>query len=101
MLNLYCFSLPVPVSRLVVATLLLALRLPVFAQAPTWQSARAVGAAAAAAPHNTSTVTATALDGAGNVYLVGNFEYSVVLGGTTLTSYGNQDVFVAKFNISS
>ena len=37
----------------------------------------------------------------GNVYLAGNFSGTVVLGGTTLTSSGNYDIFVAKFNPTS
>jgi hypothetical protein len=78
---------------------LLALRLPAAAQAPAWQSARAVAVATAATTaNNYSVVTATAVDAAGNVYLAGYFNNTVVLGSTTLTSLGSSDVFVAKFN---
>ena len=79
------------------ALLLLAFRLPTAAQAPAWQSAQAVAAATAAVSNNSSAVTATAVDAAGNVYLAGNFRNTVLLGGTTLTSLGSADVFVAKF----
>ena len=68
------------------------------AQAPSWQSARAVATATAAAAGNYSVVNSTVVDVAGNVFLAGYFRNSVVLGGTTLTSFGNYDVFVAKFN---
>ena len=68
------------------------------AQAPAWQSAQAVATATAAAAGNYSVVNSTVVDVAGNVFLAGHFRNSVVLGGTTLTSFGNYDVFVAKFN---
>ena len=80
------------------AALLLALASPAAAQAPAWQLARAVAAATAAAAGDYSAVGATAVDAAGNVYLAGNFTNTVVLGGTTLSSLGGVDVFVAKFN---
>ena len=81
--------------------LLLALRLPAAAQAPAWQSARAVAVATAAAANNYSVVTATAVDAAGNVFLAGIFLNTVALGGSTLSSLGSYDVFVAKFNLAS
>ena len=56
---------------------------------------------AVGATYNYSEVTATAADAAGNVFLAGNFTGTVALGGTTLTSFGAQDVFVAKFNLAS
>ncbi|GAB3837741.1 hypothetical protein GCM10028821_38360 [Hymenobacter jeollabukensis] len=74
------------------------------AQAPTWQSAHAVAVATAAVTGNNlnlSEVTATATDGAGNVYLTGHFTNTVTLGSTTLTSFGEADIFVAKFNPAS
>jgi hypothetical protein len=83
------------------ALLLLTLRLPAAAQAPAWQSARIVAVATAAAIRDYSTVEATAVDAAGNVFLAGSFSNTVVLGGTTLTSVGGHDVFVAKFNPAS
>jgi len=83
------------------AALLLAPAAPAAAQAPAWQSARTVAAATAAATTNSSEVRATAVDAAGNVYLAGSFENSVALGGTTLTSVGDADVFVAKFSPAS
>ena len=89
---------PAAVVCLLLALLLFAFRLPVAAQAPVWQSARAVAAATAATSTTFSQVTATAVDAAGNVYLAGYFRNAVVLGGSTLTSSGSNDVFVAKFN---
>lgn len=77
------------------------MRLSAAAQAPAWQSARAVAAATAAATYEYSYVTATAVDATGNAYLAGVFANTVVLGGTTLTSRGSSDVFVAKFNPTS
>ena len=85
-------------SRGLLALLLLTLRLPVAAQAPAWQSARVVAAATATAAGNFSEVRATAVDAAGNVFLAGTFRNTVLLGGTTLTSLGIYDVFVAKFS---
>ena len=101
MVNISSFSFPTAAARLLLAMLLLVFRLPAAAQAPAWQSARAVAAATAAAGTNFSVVTATAVDAAGNVYLAGSFTNMVVLGGTTLTSLGSRDVFVAKFNPAS
>ncbi|WP_201981491.1 T9SS type A sorting domain-containing protein [Hymenobacter rubidus] len=83
------------------ALLLLASCLPVAAQAPAWQSAQAVAVASGAATNPYSVVTATAVDAAGNVFLAGQFTNTVALGGTTLTSLGSYDVFVAKFNPAS
>ncbi len=97
------FSLPVTAAlvRSLLALFLLVLHLPAAAQAPAWQSARAVAVATAAATNNYSVISATAVDAAGNVYLAGSFTNAVVLGGTTLTSDGERDVFVAKFNPAS
>lgn len=81
--------------------LLLAIRLPAEAQVPAWQSAQAVAVATATATDNSSTVAATAVDAAGNVYLAGSFNNSVEFGAIKLTSLGGQDVFVAKFNPGS
>ena len=86
------------VAGLLVGLLLLPFSPPAVAQAPAWQSARAVGMATAAAAGNFSEVRATAVDAAGNVYLAGYFTNTVALGSTTLTSLGRYDVFVAKFN---
>ena len=83
------------------ALLLLTLRLPAAAQAPAWQAAQAVAAATAASSSNYSTVTATAVDPAGNVFLTGTFTNSVILGTTTLTSLGLNDMFVAKFSTAN
>ena len=101
MLNFSAFPTLATVTRILLVLFLLALYLPVAAQAPSWQSARAVAVATATATGNFSTVTATAVDAAGNVYLAGSFRNTVVLGSTTLTSLGNRDVFVAKFNPAS
>ncbi|MBJ6110201.1 hypothetical protein JAO73_14355 [Hymenobacter sp. BT523] len=90
--------LPAVLVRTLVVLLLLAFHLPAAGQAPAWQSARAVAVATAAVSGNYSIVKATAVDAAGNVYLTGDFQNTVVLGGTTLTSLGITDVFIAKFN---
>jgi hypothetical protein len=88
------FPLSAALARVLLAFLLLAVRLPAAAQAPAWQSARAI----AAAGNSSLNVTATAVDAAGNVYLAGSFVNTVLLGGTTLTSLGDWDAFVTKFN---
>ncbi len=88
-------------SVVVLVLLLLTSCLPAVAQAPAWQSARTVATATAAASNNYSQVTATSVDAAGNIYLAGHFTNTVVFGGTTLTSLGGLDVFVAKFNLAS
>ncbi|MES2284138.1 MAG: T9SS type A sorting domain-containing protein [Bacteroidota bacterium] len=41
---------------------------------------------------------ALACDGDGNVYITGEIEETVHFGSTTLTSNGNNDVFIAKYN---
>jgi len=61
------------------------------AQTPSWQSAVAAGG-------STATITATASDGADNVYLVGRFVGTASFGSTTLASAGSGDVFIAKWN---
>ncbi|MBF9221689.1 T9SS type A sorting domain-containing protein [Hymenobacter ruricola] len=66
------------------------------AQAPAWQAATAF------APTNAATysslVKATATDAAGNVYMAGYFTGTATFGAVTLTSAGNTDVFIAKWN---
>jgi hypothetical protein len=42
--------------------------------------------------------TATAVDGAGNVLLTGNFVGTVDFGGGPLSSAGGYDIFVAKLS---
>lgn len=100
-LNFSSFPTLARVTRSLLVLFLLTLCLSATAQVPAWQSARAVAVATAAATDNYSYVAATAVDGAGNVYLTGAFRNSVMLGGTTLTSFGSFDVFVAKFNPAS
>jgi len=41
-----------------------------------------------------------AFDASGNVYITGYFAGTINLGGANLTSAGNEDIFVAKFNAS-
>jgi hypothetical protein len=65
-----------------------------WAQAPAWQLA-------VAATGGTSEVLATAADASGNVFLTGTFTSTVAFGGTTLTSAGRNDVFVAKWSSSA
>ncbi|MCB2407124.1 T9SS type A sorting domain-containing protein [Hymenobacter lucidus] len=65
------------------------------AQTPDWQSLiRPVGAGG-------YEVTATTTDAAGNLIIVGNFYQPIMLGTTTLTSYGMDDAFVAKWSPAS
>ena len=71
--------------------LLLLASLAAQAQAPAWQSALALGG-------TTSRVNATAADAAGNVYLTGVFSGTLTLAGTSLTSQGGTDGFVARYN---
>ena len=40
----------------------------------------------------------TAVDGSGNVYVTGNFEGTVDFGGGDVTSAGDKDVYVSKYN---
>ncbi len=73
---------------------------PVAAQAPAWQSVQGVAVAVspAAGSSNYSAVTATAPDGAGNVYVGGSFRGTVALGSLTLTNPGTgESMFVAKW----
>ncbi|RYU78493.1 T9SS type A sorting domain-containing protein [Hymenobacter persicinus] len=65
-----------------------------FAQAPAWQAAIAAGQTGGNAP----AMSATAADAAGNVYLTGSFQGTVVFGSLTLTSAGSEDVFVVKWS---
>lgn len=70
--------------------------LPGRAQAqPTWQAALAVGVTN---PNYTNLIQATTIDANGDVFVTGSFNGQVVFGSTTLTSAGNQDVFVAKWS---
>ncbi|QIL77528.1 T9SS type A sorting domain-containing protein [Hymenobacter sp. HDW8] len=64
------------------------------AQTPTWQMAMAVSQAAS----SITSIRATATDANGNVFLVGNLYGTATFGGTTLTSAGNNDIFVAKWS---
>ena len=88
------FPFSAALLRTLLAVCLLALRLPAAAQAPTWQSARAVATATAASNFNGSELRATAVDAAGNVYLTGTFRNTVLLGSIALTSEGATDIFV-------
>ena len=73
---------------------LLALLLAPHADAAT--SARNYGMAAAS-----SSVSATAVDASGNVYIAGYFDdATLTLGGVTLTRIGATDTFVAKLDAS-
>ncbi|GAB2471398.1 hypothetical protein GCM10011375_37750 [Hymenobacter qilianensis] len=49
-------------------------------------------------PNGFSQVQALALDESGNVYLAGSFAGTIMVGATTLTSAGEEDVLVAKWN---
>lgn len=49
---------------------------------------------------NTSPTSGYAMvvDGAGNIFITGSFAGSATFGGTTLTSQGSEDIFIAKYN---
>lgn len=71
---------------------------PAQAQAPAWQLAIAPGQTAG----STSLVQAMVADSSGrNLYLVGYFLGTVSFGASTLSSAGDADVFVAKWNTAS
>ena len=64
------------------------------AQTPAWNLA------IAGSPNQlggTSLVQATALDASGNILVTGSFSGAVAFGSTTLTSQGDQDIFLAKY----
>jgi hypothetical protein len=69
----------------------------VHAQAPAWQSATALQSG----PNNRSEINASATDASGNVYVVGDFDGTIQLGGTTLTSAGGDNTFVAKWSATT
>jgi hypothetical protein len=69
------------------------------AQTPAWQTA--VAAVVGVGSGNSASVTASAADDSGNLYLAGNFTGTVSLGNITLTSAGGYDFFVAKWSIAS
>jgi hypothetical protein len=63
------------------------------AQAPAWRMAVVAGLTS-----SSTEVKATAVDASGNVYLTGSFAGSIQFGGTTLTSAGGRDIYVAKWS---
>jgi hypothetical protein len=73
--------------RVLLVLFLLSASSGVSAQAPAWQWATSPGV---------GTGVATAVDAAGNVYVIGHFMGMATFGTTTLTSAGDTDVFVAK-----
>ncbi len=76
--------------------LLLALAAPFAAraQAPAWQTLTGLPQPAG----NTAQIKATAVDSTGAVLVAGAFTGAATFGGTTLTSAGSYDGFVAKWN---
>lgn len=94
-----CYFLYATVNRLsytLIASiaLLVFLRSAAYAQAPTWQTLTTP----ASIGSDNSSVTGTAVDETGNVYVVGTFEGTISLGNITLTSAGLEDIFVAQVN---
>jgi hypothetical protein len=59
--------------------------------APAWQLASGLSG-------GSSSISASVTDASGNVYVVGDFSGTVSFGSTSLTSAGEQDVFVAKYS---
>ncbi|KAA9332383.1 T9SS type A sorting domain-containing protein [Hymenobacter busanensis] len=85
------------VARLALLLLLPLLHLtPVHAQTPLWQTAELAGI-----PDGSASVSATAADAAGNVYLVGQFSGTLTFGSTVLSTQGDVDLFVAKWSNAS
>ena len=84
---------PWPAAGLLLLLLLLLLGPAVRAQAPAWQSAVVIS-------QNSDyyALPKMAADVSGNIYVVGHFTGTVVFGTTTLTSAGNSDIFVVKWN---
>lgn len=92
MKQLLPFSLCGPWALLVACWLLLGPRAQ--AQTPTWQTAvAATGTVAVQA-------TAAATDGT-SIFLVGNFAGTATFGGTTLTTTASQQLFVAKWSLTT
>jgi len=83
-------------QRLVLlAGLLLGLAATAWAQVPAWQTI------VTAAPLNANSgalVTASTTDASGNTYVAGSFTGSINLNGTTYTSVGVRDLFIAKWS---
>ena len=67
------------------------------AQAPAWQTAVAL----AQTGGQLFSVASTAADASGNILVAGNFDGTLTLGATTLTSAGGDDGFVAKWSPAS
>lgn len=70
------------------------------AQMPNWQLVRRIGLNDSRTYSDIS-LRATVADAQGNLYLVGGFQGTVDFDATTLTSSGLQDVFLAKWNLST
>ena len=66
------------------------------AQAPVWDMA--AGSSQVPNEYGVATCHATAVDASGNVFVTGQFDGSVRFGSTSLTSAGNYDMFVAKWD---
>jgi len=65
------------------------------AQTPSWQTLLAL-----AGNGNSVSTTATTLDAAGNLYMVGTFTGSLTFGANTLSSAGLEDIYVAKYSLA-
>jgi len=83
-------------ALLLLAGLLLAAR-GAGAQAPAWQSNLLLGSTG----NSGIGVQATTTDAANNVYVTGTFIGTVTVGGSTFTSLGFRDVFVAKWSAAT
>ncbi|RZK41485.1 MAG: hypothetical protein EOO61_05935 [Hymenobacter sp.] len=69
------------------------------AQTPFWQSAMPVGAPMVVGSYSRVDAIVTGADG--SLYLAGEFQNSINVGGTVITSVGLRDMFVAKWNPST
>jgi Tfp pilus assembly protein PilZ len=80
---------------LIVLICLVSGSLPPLAEAQSsWEWARSAGGS------SDDVANATAVDAAGNVYVSGTFSDIADFGNTTLTSYGDFDIFLAKYSIA-
>jgi len=67
------------------------------AQAPGWQAAVGI----ATSSPSTSAISLSATDASGNVLVAGDFQGTITLGSTTLSTVGTRVPFVAKWNTAT
>ncbi len=80
------------IKKIIVLTMLLFICRTVFAQTPNWQQVTQAGGNDWDVGYSLTT------DDIGNTYVIGIFEGTATFGSYSLTSYGLQDIFVAKMD---